>query len=325
VLESPVPNGPRARTKDLDNINFHRHYSRNTLLRMFVLIGAAAGLLYWKWGLIHAIYFKDQLTELGWVINGAIVALFLIGMLRMAISLMGYAREEAALTRFVRNLHRRPDDALRGVSKRSLIAQRYRTLLKLHETHTPINQNALASTLVAAESTRSSLAKFVNNILILTGVFGTIVSLSIALIGASDVLENAISASGMGMVIHGMSTALSTTITAIVCYVFFGYFYLRLNDAQTNLVSAIEQVTTSYLMPRFQIDTDTVLHEFTGLIRSLQTLVAEMADSHKTFKETEQQIVDTLAHYRHKVDDLEDYMADILRTLRQGFRLRDDE
>ncbi len=325
MLESPVSNGPRTRTKDLDNINFHRHYSRNTLLRMFVLIVVATGLLYWKWSLINTIYFKDQLTELGWVINGAIVVLFLIGMLRMAISLMGYAREEAALTRFVRNLHKRPDDALRGVPKRSLIAQRYRTLLKLHETHTPINQNALASTLVATESTRSSLAKFVNNILILTGVFGTIVSLSIALIGASDVLENAVSASGMGMVIHGMSTALSTTITAIVCYVFFGYFYLRLNDAQTNLVSAIEQVTTNYLMPRFQVETDTVLYEFTGLIRSLQSLVAEMANSQKAFRETEQQIVETLEHYRGKVDNLEDHMTDILRMLRLGFRLRDDE
>ncbi|BAN68748.1 hypothetical protein [endosymbiont of unidentified scaly snail isolate Monju] len=309
----------------MDNINFHRHYSRNTLLRMFVLIVAAGALVYWKWGLVNAIYFKDQLTELGWVINGAIMVLFLVGMSRMAISLMGYAREEAALTRFVRNLHKRPDEALRGVPKRSLIAQRYRTLLKLHETHTPINQNALASTLVAAESTRSSLAKFVNNILILTGVFGTIVSLSIALIGASDVLENAVSASGMGMVIHGMSTALSTTITAIVCYVFFGYFYLRLNDAQTNLVSAIEQVTTSYLMPRFQVETDTVLYEFTGLIRSLQSLVAEMANSQKAFRETEQQIVETLEHYRGKVDNLEDHMTDILRMLRLGFRLRDDE
>ncbi len=309
----------------MDNINFRCHYSRNTLLHMFVLIVAAAGLAYWKWDLLNAIYFKDQRTELGWVINGTIVVLFLVGMFRMALNLVGYAREEATLTRFVRNLHKHPEGVLRGVPERSLIAQRYRTLFELHETHTPINQSMLASTLMATESTRSSLARFVNNILILTGVFGTIVSLSIALIGASDILENAVSASGMGMVIHGMSTALSTTITAIVCYVFFGYFHLRLNDAQTNLVSAIEQVTTSCLMPRFQIETDTVLYEFTGLIRSLQSLVAEMANSQKAFQETEQQIVEVLSHYRGKVDDLENYMTDILRILRIGFRLRDDE
>ena len=80
-------------------------------------------------------------------------------------------------------------------------------------------------------------------------------------------LENAVSATGMGMVIHGMSTALSTTITAIVCYVFFGYMFQRLTDAQTNLISGVEQVTTAFLMPKFQVQTDNVLYEFTGLIR----------------------------------------------------------
>jgi hypothetical protein len=156
-------------------------------------------------------------------------------------------------------------------------------------------------------------------------VFGTIVSLSIALIGASDILENAVDASGMGMVIHGMSTALSTTITAIVCYVFFGYFYLRLSDAQTNLVSGIEQVTTHYLMPKFQVQTDTVLYEFTGLIRSLQTLVGEMHNTQKSFKDTEEQIAQTLEHYRDKVDGLQDHMDTIIHHLRLGFRLREGD
>lgn len=309
----------------MGNINFHRHYSRNTLARMVLLILVSAALMLWKWDYVNEIYFKDQLTQLGWIINGTIVALFLIGMLRIAISLLGYSREESAVLRFIRNQNKRPDDPLKGVSSGSLMAQRYRTLLDLHESHTPINQNALASTLVAAESTRSSLAKFINNILILTGVFGTIVSLSVALIGASDVLENAINASGMGMVIHGMSTALSTTITAIVCYVFFGYFYLRLSDAQTNLVSGIEQVTSHYLMPKFQVQTDTVLYEFTGLIRSLQTLVVEMQNTQTAFKNTEDQIAQTLDHYRDKLDGLEDHMDTIIHYLRLGFRLREDD
>ena len=309
----------------MGNINFHHHYSRNTLLRLVLLILIAAGLTFWKWDYVNQIYFKDQLTNLGWIINGAIVALFLIGMLRIAISLLGYSREESAVLRFIRNQSKRPEEPLRGVGTGSLMAQRYRTLLALHDTHTPINQNALASTLVASESTRSSLAKFINNILILMGVFGTIVSLSIALIGASDVLENAINASGMGMVIHGMSTALSTTITAIMCYVFFGYFYMRLADAQTNLVSGIEQVTTHYLMPKFQVQTDTVLYEFTGLIRSLQTLVTEMHNTQQAFKDTESQIAQTLEHYRDKVDGLEDHMDTIIHYLRLGFRLREDD
>jgi hypothetical protein len=139
------------------------------------------------------------------------------------------------------------------------------------------------------------------------------------------VLENAISATGMGMVIHGMSTALSTTITAIICYVFFGYIYQRLTDAQTNLISGIEQVTTTYLMPRFQIQTDSVLYEFTGLIRSLQGLVDQLQKSQLGFEATQDQLADTLDIYRDKAHGLDEHLDTIKQHLRLGFRLRDDE
>lgn len=316
----------KLRSKLLGNINFRRHYSRGTLFRMIILAAAVAALFVWKWDLINEVYFKDQLTQLGWTINGAIVGLFAIGLLRIILSLLGYMREEAALARFIRNLDKKPDsDPLKGVGANTLVAQRYNTLRALHETRTPINQNALASSLVASESTRNSMPKFINNILILSGVFGTIVSLSIALVGASDVLEDAVSATGMGMVIHGMSTALSTTITAIICYVYFGYFYLRVTDAQTNLISGIEQLTTVTLLPKYQVQTDSVLYEFTGLIRSLQGLVAEMQQSQQSFQEAEKQIANTLEHYRDKIDGMEGHMDTIVRHLRLGFRLRDDE
>jgi len=310
----------------LESINLRRNYSRNTLFRMVVLALLAAAVGVWKYDLINTVYFKDQLTAMGLVINGSILALFLLGLLRATGILFSYMREESALTRFVRNIEKRPDiDPLKGVSTRTMIARRYATLRRLHEARTPINQNALAATLVASESTRNGLPRFINNILILSGVFGTIVSLSMALIGASDVLENAISETGMGMVIHGMSTALSTTITAIVCYVFFGYIYQRMVDAQTNLISGIEQVTTTYLMPKFQVQTDSVLYEFTGLIRSLQGLVDQLQKSQRGFEATQDQLADTLEMYRDKVDGLDERLATIVRQLRIGFRLREDE
>ncbi len=310
----------------MESINLRRNYSRNTLLRMVVLAVVGVTIALWKFDLIHAVYFKDQLTQLGIVINGAILALFLVGLLRAVGILLGYMREEAALTRFVRNVERRPDaDPLKGVSTATMIARRYATLRRLHEARTPINQNALAAALVASESTRNGTPRFINNILILTGVFGTIVALSMALIGASDVLENAISATGMGMVIHGMSTALSTTITAIVCYVFFGYIYQRLTDAQTNLISGIEQVTTTYLMPRFQVQTDSVLYEFTGLIRSLQGLVDQLQRSQVSFETAQDQLAQTLDLYRDRADGLDHHLDTIKHHLRLGFRLRDDE
>ncbi|MEJ2424967.1 MAG: hypothetical protein P8101_11000, partial [Candidatus Thiodiazotropha sp.] len=124
-----------------------------------------------------------------------------------------YVSEENGVIRFLRNLREGVADPLNQIPKRAIIANRYRTMQGLYKANCPINHGSLASTLVANESTRNSLPKFINNILILTGVFGTIVSLSIALIGASDLLATSVDVGGMGMVVHNMSTALSTTST----------------------------------------------------------------------------------------------------------------
>jgi hypothetical protein len=310
----------------LETVNLRKHFSRNTLFRMIVLAAAIAALFMWKVELINSVYFKDQLTVVGLLINGAIVVLFGLGLIKMIGTFLVYAREEAAVLRFLRNLDQaRADEVLKGVPTRSIIARRYNTLHRLHEARTPINQGALASALVASESTRTSFPKFINNILILSGVFGTIVSLSMALLGASDLLENAVETGGMGMVVHGMSTALSTTITAIICYLFFGYFYLKLTDAQTNLVSAVEQVTTTHLVPRFQVQTDSVLYEFTGLIRSLQGLVQQMQDSQQQFGQVQANLDTTLEDYRDRLRGVGEELATMTHILRAGFRLRDEE
>ena len=322
----------------LESIQFHRNFSRNVLIRMGVLAFAAAGLLLWKLDFINNVYFRDQLTVTGIVINGAILGLFLLGLFRIVVLLLGYRREEAALQQVISNLGE-GSEPMDNVAGERMISRRYRTMENLHRSNTPINHNALAATLVGAESTNTSFPKFINNILILSGVFGTIVALSLALIGASDMLESSIEVSGMGLVIHGMSTALSTTITAIICYVFFGYFFLKVNDVQTNLISGIEQVTSNHFMPRFQMQTETVLHQFAGLIRSLQGLIGqmknsqdsyqqlalEMKGSQSAFEDLETRIIAALVDvHRTKFQPVSEDMEQIKSLLKLGFRLPDE-
>ncbi len=327
-----------AEARALKSIQMRRHFSRNILIRMAVIGIITAGLLAWKFDFINQVYFRDQLTPTGIIINGAILSLFLLGLLRMIWILVRYSREEAAVRQVLVNLDEGVDPLLEVPDER-IISRRYRTLQALHRTSTPINHGALASTLLASESTENSLPKFINNILILSGVFGTIVSLSIALIGASDLLESAVEVGGMGLVVHGMSTALSTTITAIVCYVYFGYFYLKLTDVQTNLVSTVEQITSVAFMPRFQIQTETVLHQFAGLIRSLQGLIGqmkqsqesyqqlagEMGKSQSAFEDLETRIISALVDvHRTRFQPVTEDMDEIKRLLRIGFRLPEE-
>ncbi|MBF0254946.1 MAG: hypothetical protein HQL47_00475 [Gammaproteobacteria bacterium] len=306
----------------MDSLLIQRHFSRNILLRLLVFTLIAIGLLYWNRDFIDSVYFQNQLTHTGYVINGVIAALFLLGLLSVILGLLHYSREETALQRFIDNMESGgADTPLRKVPLHSLISRRYHLMAKLFEARAPINHSALASTLVAAESSRYSTPRYINNILILTGVFGTIVALSLSLLGASEMLENSVNVGGMGIIIHGMSTALSTTITAIVCYVFFGYFNMKLSDVQTNLISGIEQVTSNYLMPRFQVKTENVLYEFTGLIRSLQGLVEQMEDSQEGLVALEEKMMGLVEDQAGYPERMLAEMHALKHILAEGFRL----
>jgi hypothetical protein len=270
---------------------------------------------------ITDIYFRNQATRTGYIVNGSILLLFTVGLFRIISLLMRYSLEESALAKFLENVNNeelRPTDK---ISKNSLIARRYRSVVEISKHNVAVNHSALASTLIATESTRLSLPKFISNILILTGVFGTIVSLSIALLGASNIIDSVDSLGNMGMVIHGMSTALSTTTTAIVCYLFFGYFYLKVTDVQTQLLSGIEQATTLYIMPRFTYQTDSMLLEVGKLVRALREAAQNISEVEADFAEAGKNMNNLMGNYVSSVDNLDDNINEIKHLLRSGFRL----
>lgn len=295
-------------------------FSRAILVRMLLLAVVAVGLIVWKLEFLRQIYFRDQLGTIGWVVNGAIVALFLVGIARMVSNLLRYDREEAALRDFGANLRLDLPDPTDGLPAERLITQRYRTLAELAARSARIDHSALAAAQVAALSTENSFPKFVNNVLILTGVFGTILSLSIALIGASDMLGSA-NATGMSTVIQGMSTALSTTMTAILCYLYFGYFYLKLTDAQTRLLSSLEHVTATVLVPRFQPSPEALSAGFADLLRSARDLLARLDQSHTVIAQAGEHLHGVLDGQRTETEGVRRSLARIEALLREGFRL----
>ena len=266
-------------------VQYKANYSRSVLSQFLALSILVGFLLLVNHEFIINFYIKNQATNTGYVVNGSILLLFLIGIVRLVLLLLRYNREESALVRFIKNVQNKETLPTDRINKNSLIYNRYLSVLEISKHNVAVNHSALASTLVATESTRLSLPRFISNILILTGVFGTIISLSIALLGASDIIDSADGISGMSIVIHGMSTALSTTSTAIVCYLFFGYFYMKLTDVQTQLLSGIEQATTLYIMPRFTYQTDSMLHEVGNLVKALRVAANVMAKTQADFSE----------------------------------------
>jgi len=302
-------------------IQFRASYSRSILLQLILLSIVLLLIIVINLDFVNDIYFKNQATRVGYIVNGSILVLFAFGLFRVISLLMRYSLEESALARFLRNVEdeeARPTDK---ISKNSLIARRYKSVVEISKHNVAVNHSALASTLVASESTRLSLPKFISNILILTGVFGTIVSLSVALLGASNILDSANGLGNMSLVIHGMSTALSTTTTAIVCYLFFGYFYLKVTDVQTQLLSGIEQATTLYIMPRFTYQTDSMLHEVGNLVRALREAAERMGQVEADFAEAGSQMNNMMGSYADSIGNLDDNISEIKQLLRSGFRL----
>ena len=302
-------------------VQYKTNYSRSILFQFLMLSLLTGFFLLINHEFLINFYIKNQATNTGYIVNGSILSLFLIGVARLITLLLRYSREENALARFIRNVQNDETLPTQRINKKSLIYNRYISVLEISKHNVAVNHSALASTLSATESTRLSLPRFISNILILTGVFGTIISLSIALVGASDIIDSADGISGMSIVIHGMSTALSTTATAIVCYLFFGYFYMKLTDVQTELLSGIEQATTLYIMPRFTYQTDSMLHEVGNLVKALHEAARVMANTQADFAEAGRNLSALTGNNAESLLRLSDDIDEIKSLLRDGFRL----
>ncbi|MEK9785628.1 MAG: hypothetical protein ACPHEQ_03950 [Arenicellales bacterium] len=299
-------------------------YSGRILTQLMVLAIAVVVIGLWQADFLRAVYAENQITNVGWFINGGILLLFLAGIYHIVREFNRLSGEERAVSRLLNNLND-GIPALEGVGHHTLIARRYEALEDLHRQHAVINHSALAATLVALESSRVSFPKFVHNVLILTGVFGTIVSLSIALLGASDVIRATTEMGGLDMIIHGMSTALSTTMTAIFTYLFFGYFYLRLMDAQTHVVSRIESATSRQLLPRFQIEPERAAEQLSQIVRTAAALVERLDQSQASYAQVAEELRNLFVSYRDEMQRNSDGLTKMTKVLREGFRLNEPE
>jgi len=253
--------------------------SQRTLMQLslvlVVVVVAAVGVGIWKATVVAEVFFSDPKPI---ILNGLIVLLFALGVGQLLRGLTHYALEEREITRF---LDLRADGASLEMifddpEDDSLIARRYFTIRELFARGVTIDHGAIAAVSLAEESLYQSFPRFVNNVLILTGVFGTVSSLIFALLGASTVLQNALPGEGMGLMLLGMNTALTTTATAIVCYFLFTYFYQKLTDVQTYLFSRIEQAVLLHIVPEFVFESEAVNHETRSLINEVRALVREM-------------------------------------------------
>ena len=291
------------------------------LLSLWLLVAAGAGYSLRDW--LHLLYFENQLTLTGLTVNGAIVGLFAIGVLKLVFILNFYRLQETAVRRVFRNLVSKEKNPLHGVSDQSLVASRYKAMEALQYKNLLAIHPGMALSTANTESTRMGLARFINNILILVGVFGTVVSLSLSLVGASDLLIGLGSdASGVNNIIHGMSTALSTTISAIFCYLFFGYFYLSTLHVQSRFLCQFEGLISQHLLPRLAIDQEALPIELYGLIKGLRESSHALESHHQAFDSMFGQLVELSNRLNDRIERGSNAITELVGQIRQFPDLR---
>lgn len=296
--------------------------SNRIIIQFGAVLGAAVILVALNYELIKPFYLENQLTNTGIIINSAILGLLVIGLGNILYHLLRYRREEAAIASFVNNAESFKSDLMEGIPVDSIVARRHTTMRSIEKSSGEINHGALAAMLNADEATHFGLIRFINNILILTGVFGTIVALSIALLGASDLIDSAdASLGGMGLVIHGMSTALSTTITAIVSYGIFGYFYTRLNDVQTHFLSGVEHLTSVYLLPQYVKSNDDIVKQMGELVKSVVVAADNLKLTQEVYHDAATNLQRNIGAQQQQIESLGSELESIKQILRDGFRL----
>ena len=85
-------------------VDLNKNYSRRLLIRLVVLLVVALLVISSVFNEISAIYFDNQITATGIIINGAIITLFTLGILKIIWILLRYQKEESSLMAFVHKM-----------------------------------------------------------------------------------------------------------------------------------------------------------------------------------------------------------------------------
>ncbi|PID33883.1 MAG: hypothetical protein CR955_00230 [Thiotrichales bacterium] len=304
-------------------MNVGKSSAKSTLIQIVIFLITFALLIFYKKDTIVGMYISGEISKTGMIINAIIFALFFVGMLRIVLVLFRYINEQGVLLQLIEYLKENAQDPVARLQQNSLAVNRYNSIHWLAKQGSPINQEALASSANAYENSRLTLIRFVHSTLILAGVFGTVVSLSMALIGASGLLNSPEGVKEMGTIISGMSSALSSTITAIVCFFVFAYFYLRLNDARIQLLTQVEDMTGMYLIPSVSHTEESLINKVSELTNALNQAAEKLLMVEDRFilaGDTLQQAVNDLhGQISHSgIDDIKD-------LIRKGFHLSEPE
>ena len=270
-------------------------------------------------------YLGARSTAVGFVVNSIILGLFSLATLYILVSMVAFRKEELAVQKLFQNISKDSKDPMFGIPSESIVGQRYHILQSAHQRQEKIDLQRLGVLLSVELHAKLTFPKFVAGILVLIGMLGTILSLAIALLGASNLIATVDSVNDLGAVLNGMSTALSTTMTGIVTYVLFRFFLSRYMAVQSNLQYTVERLTTLQLGPRFLVDESVLAPKIVSLVDSLNLAATKIAEHHQHLMVTSEKFADAAQTYSSNINGMLTGISQINDNLSKGFRLDKEE
>ena len=296
--------------------------SKKTLISLILTLIAVTIIALFNLSWLKKIYFYQMKTKVGIVINGLILVIFIIGIVKIIGEILKYMKEERQIEKFLLNCKNKISDKLMGIDKNSFIALRYNLVKELKERGIVPEINILSTFFLTPENSKKILLDYINNILILTGVFGTVVSLIISLIGASGFIKMTDEKS-MALIIHGMSTALNTTFTAIICYFIFHYFYSKVLQIQEMLALEIEKITYFEILPEFAPTEEKIKFEIKDTLKELKDVANKFLETEEGLKEYATKFSKLISLNYEIYKKISEELKTLQNILKEGFRLKD--
>ena len=110
-------------------------------------------------------------------------------------------------------------------------------------------------------------------------------------------------------------------MTAIFCYVFFHFFYSKLTDIQTNILSQIEEISQSLIDTQSSTTEADVLRNTDNILQQLQSLIAEMKVTQEENTSSARQLANIIKISQQSNGSINHHMDRLEVLLRDGFRL----
>lgn len=302
------------------NVHFRPSGLVALLQNTLALIGLTVAIYFFQDFLVE-FYSGKRTTSAGTTINLVIVSIFLVGTVLIFLNIFKSLREEKNICQFFSSFSKDGRDPLYGIQDKSLIAEQYHFLKNKYDKHERIEADDLSSLLARKLAAQLVMPNYIANILILLGMLGTIVSLAIALLGASTIIENIDQVDDLGAILDGMSTALSTTMTGITSYIFLRFFISRQSVVQNNLEYMMDRITLLYLVPQWEQSPEKINFTVGQLIEKLHKVVATTEEQQTELGIWYKKLGLLIERNIKPDEDLTREMALINRNLREGFRL----